>query len=211
MDGEYTASGHHVDYARQIQNEMNRDAMPSKEEIDAEAKKAEEVHAEWKAVEAVLDRLGESTSKQVVRTVAQALGYDKLANDLQYGPAKIKSFKATHLEPHEKPEIPDDYRGQLPEEAHMPPFAVNSRVRRLKAQAFMRLHTLEWQDLRVASKRINPFGANLAVAVVFDDEVYTNGTWDAVFDDEKWRNSFDEETREEYRDGLRERLDAIRE
>lgn len=44
MPDEYTASGHHSDYARRIQNEMNRDAMPSPAEIEQERKSYECEH-----------------------------------------------------------------------------------------------------------------------------------------------------------------------
>lgn len=210
MDSEYTASGHHVDYARKIRNEGNRDGMPSKSDVEAEVRKDELVHAEWKAVKAVCDSLELGTHHRVVHMVAKVLGFERLERELSTSYKDFKGFRAHHMESHEKPTIPEGYQGQLPEYAMMPSFSVNDRVRSLKADAFRKLHEQAWRGLRLSSMSIAPFGMSLAVVAVYKGEVFTNETWDAVFGDEKWSDRISEEKKNEYRNKLDERLSTIR-
>lgn len=197
--------------AQNIRNEQNRDAMPTKEEIEAEARRDEQIHAEWKAVEVLLDRIDAPKTAEVTGLVAKHLGYDRLANralsyrgfDNTGGPG----FQTRHEEAWEKPDTDD-----LPRQAQMrqhPPFDARhdmDRVRRLKQEAFLRLHRIDFDDFEIASKRIAPMGNNAAAAVRYDGELLTNETWDKVFGDDAWRDRFDEETKEKYRNRLRDAL-----
>lgn len=201
--------------AENIRNQQNRDAMPTQEEIEQKAKKNERVHAQWKAVEVLLDRIGAPASAEVTAIVAGILGFDELEReagsyhgfDNPGGPG----FKTNHEESWEKPDEEEIPR-QAQQRMHPPfdQFHDMERVRALKQQTFLRIQEEDFKDFTVAQRRIAPFGGKKAVAVEYKDTLHTNDVWKQVLDDDKWRDRHDEQTRQKYRERLAEELDDAR-
>lgn len=204
-NNEYRKGGPHDDVANNIRAQQQADAMPSQEEMEAEMQQAEVVHAEYVAARAVLEHNDAHVNKASLGAVAQHFGWDALARKMKGRYGDLSDFQQTHMEAHEKPEIPDDYRGQLPPSAHVPPFPVNERVRRLKADRYKQVFEQGIPEVATDGRGIAPMGMARARAVVVDGVVYTNETWSDVMGDDRWNSRTAEDTREKNREALREK------
>ena len=222
-NSEYTASGHHKDYARKIQSEQNMDAMPSKAEMEAERRREERAHAEYKAATALLDRFGGGKSALAYWALADHLGFGALAKVARDASGRTSltdwgSWKEHHEEPHEKPD-PDDLH---PQARPVPPFVVNDRVRQNKARAFKRaLEELnQIEEIRTDRKIIMPMGGSKARAVVIEHaseynrpnrrDLYRNGLWIKAMDEDNYSDRTKQSTIDDIRSELREKqLDLL--
>lgn len=199
--------------AQNIRNQQNRDGMPTQDEVKRQAQKSEQLHAEWKAVEVLLNRINEPANAEISGLVAKHLGFENLRKKAcSYGGFNNTGgagFKTRHKEEWEKPD-PED----LPKQArrrHHPPFNHHhdmERVRRLKQETFLVLQDVDMDGFEVASKRMAPFGNNMAAAVRYNGELLTNGVWKKVFDDDAWSDRFSERKIEEYREELQSQLET---
>lgn len=134
-----------ADWERNVLNERQADARPSKEEIERERKRAEELHAELKATLGFIEAVGEPEHIDVAMAVAEHCGFDRLQAELDvvvdrphHGRNRFGNLVERHQEPHEIPD-PEEFDRQVPARAYRPGFPVTERVRELKAEAWLEL------------------------------------------------------------------------
>lgn len=134
-----------TDGEREIWNEMQADAAPSKEEQEQMRKRTEELHAELKAVLALVDSLDAREHIDVVYAVADELGFSLVTSEIDpyldrwhAGRKRFGDLVSRHLEQHERPD-PEEFERQAPPEAYQPGIRNTQRVRELKAEAWKRL------------------------------------------------------------------------
>lgn len=133
------------DWERNVWNEMQADAAPSPEEAERMRKRGEELHAELKAVQALVDSLDEPQHIDVFHAVAEAIGFDLVVAEIDpyldrwhAGRKRFSDLMQAHLEAHERPD-PEEFERQAPPEAYQPGPRNTQRVRELKAEAWQRL------------------------------------------------------------------------
>jgi hypothetical protein len=144
------------DWERNVWNEMQADAAPSKEEQEQMRKRTEELHAELKAVLALVEATDAPKHIDVVYAVADELGFSLVTSEIgsyldrwHAGRKRFSDLVSSHLEQHERPD-PEEFERQAPPEAYQPGIRNTQRVRELKAEAWQRLPNpdqvrIEWE------------------------------------------------------------------
>lgn len=183
--------------ARSIRNEQNRDAAPSKEEIEAEKKKDEVVHAQWKVIESLIDEHDWPSNYLTVTKLAEWYGFTELSNIRTHqwesrGRHNV-GFKTKHEEKSEREPIPEEAKehGQYVEHPPFDAFADMKRVSKLKSKYKEQADERGTPDVvDSVSKILNPFGASRATAVSIGGTIHHNDTWQKAMDRDNWSDRF---------------------
>lgn len=152
-----------TDGEREILNQMQADAAPSKEEQEQMRQQFLELHAELKAVQALVESLDERQHIDVFHAVAEAIGFDLVVDEIDpyldrwhAGRKRFSDLMQAHLEAHERPD-PEEFERQAPPEAYQLGPRNTQRVRELKAEAWKLLPNPD--QVRIERERESAGGA----------------------------------------------------
>lgn len=177
------------DVARNIRNEMQRDAMPSADEIEHMQQQHDMRMAQFESIEGFCEEHDIPVRHGQVTLLAQYFDFPELAglsNSQWRGMARSPDFP-NRPRPNDYEDIVNDHRRIIEESGPI---------------------CIEYVD-----KIMNPFGGKRAVAMVIyrpaSNELlsYTNDVWDRVMDPARWSNRFSTDTIERYQDELKDRLE----